>query len=349
MTETTNGNTFSEQLCKNCGEYVSYGPTTDELVLCETCHLKFYRYPIPKWLLAIGFLILCLIIYQFYHAFPSGLDYRRTIYQAEQAFNDHRYMTAMNKYEVLQEINDLSTDDHARLFISYVKNYEYDKAATHFNDTLDGKNIDNDALYLKIDESIKQLDDLYDISEMFNDMYPRLSELSHRERIIELEDFLLTHPNEYYAYDMLSNAYFELEDYARSLDILNKQKEIKPGLLSNINIRMAGTYRQLGKFSEAYASLDEALQENKEDLIALCSVARTKLKEKKYEEALNLLVTVDPTMTNHTYYDESLALAYHFNNRIQERDQLMQKYQDNTSFDYEFLTQVFNNESNLYN
>lgn len=350
MTETTNGNTFGEQLCKNCGAYVSFGPAPEEIVLCETCRTKLYRYPIPKWLIAIGIFVLCIVIYQFYHAFPSGLDYRRTVYQAEHAFQDHQYMTSMIKYESIQKVNNLSSEDHARLFIAYVKNYEYDKAGTLFNESLAGLSIDDNVLYEAVDESISTLDDVYDVSEEFNNIYSDLYELSFNEKIKGLEDFLINNPNEYYAYDMLSTAYFEIGDYDRSLYALEKAKEIKPRLANMINISMAGTYRQLGKFDEAYASLDEALQENSEDIIAICSVARTKLKEKKYEEALNLLLKTDSTIViNNTYYDESLALAYHFNNRVQERDQLIQKHQDDTSFDRDFLIQVFNNESILYN
>lgn len=340
---------MAEQWCVSCGKYIGYGNSENVNAQCKNCRPKDINYPIPKWIIFSGIILLVLVIYQYGNNFSEGLEYRRNETLGNEAFENELYLTAMNRYEALLMQDKLYMEDNAKLYISYVENYEYDKAIKLFDKKLAGKPIQDDELYAKVNSCTLILNDYFDVSQEFEIQYSKMVDKSLHDQIIAINEFLANNPQEYFAYQILSNAYFETGNYQKAIEALEKANKLKPKLADNYYMSLAGIYRQMGKFEEAYSSLNKISKENKENFMLTCAIARTKIKEKKYFEALSLLKVKAYADINNPYYDETITIAYHFNNMNTERDKLMEKNKDNQNFDYQFLIQIFSGKSKFYN
>jgi hypothetical protein len=88
---------------------------------------------------------------------------------------------------------------------------------------------------------------------------------------------------------------------------------------------MSSLKRQQHKLDSALFYNDRLLSINKESPDGTASKARTLLMQKKDREALDLALKSCELEKNNIYSQATLILAYHFNSRLQERDELIKK------------------------
>lgn len=336
-------------VCRNCGNTLPTDSNENTTQLCESCRNQFLKLRIPLWVLISAAVIFIFVMYQGITTLPKGIEYRKAVYQAEKAYDDKHYAIALINFEKAENLGFLDSEGDSHQFIAYVRNYEYDKAETIYDEQLVGTETSNDALYNDIQSAVNELNDYYEISDTFDQLLNDSGDLSLDDLIARVEAYIKISPDEYYAHSILSDLYFEKGEYQKSINELNEVMRIKPSLSSVTNISLAGSYRQLGEFDKAYEALDQALDQNKDDISAMCSYARTLIKEKKYQESLTYLENINPLLTNDPYYTESLAMAYHFNGMSKERDLLVTQLQEVDQYDTTFLLEVINNQTDLYN
>lgn len=334
--------------CTSCNKYLSYGINAEKEKLCNECREKFIKYPIPKWLIIAGVLIMVIVNIQLFNSFPSGYTYRKLISHGAEAYAEKGYASAIKYYEEVDDGIELSTSDYCKLFIAYVRQYEYEKAGYILDEKIYGKEIKSDVLYRTVDNTYNEMSDYYDVSERFVMEYEKIMNAEPEEQVEILEAFIKGHPKEYFAHYMLSNTYFDLLKFEEALEVAKKAQTLKPNLKPLNNLTLAGVYRQIGEFEESYRLIESAILINKEDSLAICAMARTMFKEDKYEEALEYLLEQNQLVQDNEYFIETLAMAYHYNNMYEERDELVEQLLTNETFDSEFLIEVINNKSEFY-
>ena len=101
---------------------------------------------------------------------------------------------------------------------------------------------------------------------------------------------------------------------------LKQDKEFLPAL----NL-MCSAKRQEHNLDSALFYNDRILGINKEYPDGIASKARTLLMEKKDKEALDLATKSCELSKNDVYTQATLIMAYHYNNRLQDRDELIKK------------------------
>jgi tetratricopeptide (TPR) repeat protein len=349
MSDSNYNYELNEKYCENCKRFLGYDVADDER-FCNECKTKFIKYPIPKWLIGASIILICIVIFQL-TKFPDGLKYRKSLHAANKAFDSKHYTSAMAKYEEAKELGELSLEANGKLFVCYVRNEEYNKGNDLFNNNLAGESVSNDELYDMVDYHLSELEDVFEVldtNKKFDNLYDEIGELTLQEQESKLIEFTQNNSNDYLAYYYLSRVYYELQDYQQAIRIDKLMIQKKPSLSSRIYADMGDIYRQLDDYQKSYNYYNKALVKNMDDIVAISGKARTKIKDNKYDEALEELLLVDDILTNNTYYNETLALAYHFNNMEDKAKEIMEKNINDKDFDSELLISIFNNESEIY-
>jgi hypothetical protein len=338
---------FAEVRCKICKGFISYGEATEGGILCDECREKYLHYPMPKWLVLSVMLVIILIVYQIVTAFPAGYEYRKNLDNARNCYNEQRFASTVANYERVEEIG-IYKEDYCKLFIAYVRQYEYEKAWMIADEKLYNQEIDSETLYEAVDKAYYEMVAYYDMSEEFGMQIENILNMEANEQVIWLNEYIEEHPSEYYAYYFLNAAYFNLSEYELAIEAANQGALLKPNLVTINNIMLVGSYRQLNNFSKAYELNEAVLKINQEDTIGISSMARTMIKEKKYEEALDYLLAQNEFVQENEYFQETLAMAYHYTEQNELRDEVVAQLLTDETYDSEFLLEVIHNESTLY-
>src|SRR5262249_770424 len=122
-------------------------------------------------------------------------------------------------------------------------------------------------------------------------------------------------------------------DYTPSLGLLGSLKRVK------------------GELDESIHYLDEILNENKEDVMALASKSRTLLKMEKNKEAMDMALQSTKIDDKNVNAMASLGLVYHFNKQLKERDNIIKKAQSisdsSTTAQLQYVLDVINGKDKL--
>jgi tetratricopeptide (TPR) repeat protein len=107
----------------------------------------------------------------------------------------------------------------------------------------------------------------------------------------------------------------------------------------------AATYRELGKFDEAVEYGNKALIHNVEDTGACITLSKIELKRRNNAKGLEYAKRAYELDSHNPIVVANLALAYHFNNLISERDKYYKIYKDsniNDKYTDDLLKSIFN-------
>ncbi|GER92393.1 hypothetical protein A45J_0108 [hot springs metagenome] len=152
---------------------------------------------------------------------------------------DGQYEEAIKAYQEAIKLNSESAGYYNELAIAYTKLKEYDKAIIAVNKAIEIR--PNDwypyAIYARIFEAQNKIDQA----------------IEKWKKVIELI------PNETTPYFNLSNLYLRKEDYATNIALLKKAQDISPRN-HQIPIAIADSYMHLGRFDDAIASLNRAIE-----------------------------------------------------------------------------------------
>lgn len=106
----------------------------------------------------------------------------------------------------------------------------------------------------------------------------------------------------------------------------------------------ATTYRELGKYNEAVEYCNKALNNNIEDIGAYITLSKLELKRRNNAKGLEYAKIAYEMDKEDPIVVANLALAYHFNNLLNERDKYYKIYQDskiNDKYTDNFLKSIF--------
>jgi hypothetical protein len=323
--------------CLQCGVHVEMIPGKNPL--CPDCRTAFIKFPIPRWIklfgagvvIALGYALISLPA-----TLNAGIHFERGSDAAKR--NDH--FTAQQELQMAVSGEHNFVKAKCALLISAFHNEDYETMQRMSNE-LNGVEIEDEELLNKANVAMAEAGSFMP-SDSFAKIVAQYNNDADQVPLQEVIAYLQTVPDDYYACMIVANSLFETNKPAAD-SVLDQILTDNPGYRPALQLK-APLKRELGQFDSSYHYIDKLLQANRQSLTALSARVRTLLKEKRDAQALKeaeALYRMDPTDMN---VRSSYALALHFNNKMQERDGIMNAaYKDTASAIYfEFAKEIIN-------
>ena len=324
--------------CELCGSSVI--EENYYMELCEDCRKSLYKRPFPAFIKIIS-LILAILFVVALTKFPSILKDGIQFEKGKRAENNGRYLTAMNTYKELENKYSDSTLILSRLFITAYNNDELDYAFSLF-DKIAGREVDDESLLNEVNGIIDRIDAIYYISDELENIFIESESISIEETVELYRSYLVENPEDVMASYYFANLLYELEEFDEGLSIIKNTVEHNPDYFSG-QLLLAAFYREIGEFVKARECCNEVIQQNSEYSYAYAALSRIELKD--YNDSTGL----DMALKAYELKEDSsnvytLALAYHYNNMIEERDNMYNKYlqfEDSDPYTLNLMESIF--------
>jgi tetratricopeptide (TPR) repeat protein len=333
-------------VCSSCGQ----SPVIEgySIPLCQECRQHFTRFPIPKWIKAFAVVILFFLIYSLV-SFPKSLNAGVAYERGLRAEGEKKYMTAAREYEKASEIFPDSFIINGKLFVASVKNNQFGLAEEAFA-RIEGKESSDSKEIEVIDQAndaMIHLDLYYSISESLIDLFNQYAQSELDDLAEKLSEYIVQNPSEHWAYYYYASILFDLEKYDEAKTAYLKALNMQPDIYE-FKLGAAAAYRQTGEFDKAISECNSVLAENAEYVDAYASLCKVHLKQHHYDEALQSATTAYSLDNNSDHAVYTLALAYHFNGMISERDTSMTLLKETVSEYYQAVKDIIDGKSRLY-
>ncbi len=303
--------------CKNCGSFnIERGY---KLELCASCRKKLAKRPISKGIYIICIPVIIVMVISLIK-FPSALSLAVQMERGDIAVDNKKYVTAMNYYEELyKKYPDDFNINYKLMNAYYYNNYITDLYNTY--DKLIGKEADEE-IVIKTTKLLEEVNGYYSFSD---GLYEKLSVLdndaSDEELLSVLEPYLEKNTSEFYGAYCLFNIYMDMERYDDARDIMYRI------INSNMHfhyryIMNSKMYTELYRYEDAINFANKMFSVNSESVDAYAALARVELKRKNNVEGLELAKKAYDLDNYNIDACINLALAYHYNNMTNERDNL---------------------------
>lgn len=328
-----------EDSCKNCGSnYIEQGHS---LPLCEECRdiLSKRQFPISIRIFLIGLLAIIIIsLLNFPKVLNTGITYERGIRFEQQ----HKYVSAAKEFEKTIEVYPDSAYALCKLYIAYYHNDEIYQAMSVFNKVV-GMEIGNEELLNEANAVTARIDELYLPTEEFAKLQEGAANDDLDVYINKILEYSKDNAFNNYAKYALANAYYDIGNYEECRKITEEIiKEFPDSSMGNL--LLAAVDRETGDFESAIEYCNKVLEHNTEHYSAIAAKARIELKRYNDEAALKFAQEAYNLKPSDAYTASTLALAYHYNNKLEDRDKLVEQFENGNlqgDYYYNMLKSVF--------
>lgn len=334
-----------EQLgCKMCGN--SDFEVGHAVELCKTCREKLYKRPFPK-LIKMAFAIIALILVVALIRFPTTVKAGVALERGLQAEKEGKYVTAMNEYKKVTGRFPDSTLALGRLFIATYNNGNITEADGIFK-KISGKNAESDEFADEVNSTINRLTSIYYISDEFNKIIQESQNTAPQESIKLIRGYIQKNPEDVQASYYYSNALYDLGKYDEAKTVMEKIL-VSNSDFYNGQLMLAAIYREKGEFDKATQCCNIVINYNCEYSFAYSSLAKIELKNHNDKKGLELAKRAYELDSNSSNIVATLAIAYHYNKMINERDNMIEKFKrfnDNNTYDLNLMNGIFSGKIN---
>ncbi len=305
--------------CANCG--VPIADAGRRTPLCSACREQFIRFPFPAWVRIFGAAVLLLLVLALStlpHTLGVGIRYKR----GEAAEEKHNYVTAQRELEIVVKKEPSFVNAQCRLLLAAFYNNDLRTMAEVFQ-KLEGQKVENDDLYKEVNDVIREANDYYpgdSLSKFVGRYTVPVAEIP----VADFYAYLKSNPADRYAKLGLADRMYDLHEYAKCDSLLNATLEGDPDYRPALSLKMP-LKRELGQQDSSIYYADRLLVVNREFTYAYASKAKALLKQHKDKEALECARKGYAVDEKDNYMLGTLALAYHFNRDLHERDALLAK------------------------
>jgi tetratricopeptide (TPR) repeat protein len=330
--------------CKSCGNLCV--EEDYDLKLCKECRDKLSKRSIPIQIKLVSLLLIVVIFFslsKFPHTISVGIEYERGL-RAEKA---SKYITAINHYQNVVKEYPESDKALVRLYVSYYQDEKIDEAYKVY-DQIAGESPSNKKmkkeLVDEVNETTSKLDTYYTPSKELYDKLKSQQNAKIEDIVNIVKPVVDKNPDEVYAAYYLADLYFDMKNYTGTSQVLSKVISHNPDFYAGYLLQ-AATYRELGKYDEAVEYANKALKHNVEDIGAYITLSKIELKRRNNAKGLEYAKTAFKLDNKDSIVIANLALAYHFNNLLSERDKYYKIYQDsnaNDKYTDNLLKSIFN-------
>lgn len=334
---------MNEHRCKNCGSYnVEDGY---KLELCSECRNALARRPIPvkiKIFFGLIFILLIFSLYKFPSTFKTGIEYEKGL-KAERQL---KYVAAMKHYENVLTVYPNSEKTLVKLYNAYYQN-ERITEADKILDKLIGDGSSKKTVSKSVADEVNgithNIDTYYSFSEELYTKMKTVKSSNTEDMIKVLKPYLDNHPNEAYGSYYLANSYFDLKKYNEGINVLDKLLVRYPDY-TIARLLEASTFRELCGYDRAIECCERVLSHNSEDINAYIGLSKIELKRKHNEKGLEYAKKAYSIDSKDPYVIANLSLAYHYNNKIKESKEMLNRFKSlepKDDYTIKFLTSIF--------
>jgi tetratricopeptide (TPR) repeat protein len=344
MEDITNDSGVTEKQennkCVNCGSsWIEQGHLTP---LCSECRQSFIKFPIPPVIKIFSLVIIAIVLIAMIRL-PNNISLGVHEARGEKALKNKQYLTAQREFKnVLKETpHYLDAKVNSALSSFYIQ--DYSSMLKDLND-LEGMEIEGQGLYADLLKATNELSNYFP-SDSFLAMQKNYADSSGNIPINEIQKFAIANPDDIYASIALASSLFDKKEYLKTDTILSNVLKKMPDHLTALAL-MTTLKREIKKFDESILYCNNLLSINRESIYGMSSKARTYLKMKKDQEALKLASQARDISNDDPYNLATLALVYHFNNMIKQRDEILAKAMKDslTQIYFEFANDVISNK-----
>ena len=245
----------------------------------------------------------------------TGIHYQR----GKEAINKQNYFTAQRELNTV--INKAPSFLEAKEHLAIASFYNYDlETFGKIVQDLQGKKIEDEDVYNELTLLTDKASNYFpsdSIMAVF-DHYHSWDSIPEAE----YEKYVSEYPDELFPAIRYASLLFNNKKYLLSDSLLNNILKEDPTYISALNIKTS-IKREFKQFDSAHFYCDKILLLNKESTFGMSSKARTFLKQKNNAEGLKWALKSIDKDPGDPYSLATLALAYHFNNKQKERDELL--------------------------
>ncbi|HLZ85642.1 MAG TPA: hypothetical protein VKQ52_00325 [Puia sp.] len=308
--------TVSAHDCANCGKPALEGdyPTA----LCKDCRDHFSRLSVPPWIMVFAAGIGVILVFSLF-TFPKNIALGVHLERGKNAMEKGNYYTAEKELRKALEKFPDNVEANGNLIIASFYNQDYETMAKLVK-KLESVNIEDKALYSHISETLEKADRYFpgDSINAFMKDHPRPADIDDSD----WANYLGRNPEDCYAMMTYASAVFDKKDYVRCDSILQRVLKVDDTYFTALLLETS-VKRELGDMEASLGYARRILAVNHESAYGMATEARTLLRLKKDQPALELALRANSLRPNVIYIEASLVLAYHFNGRAGDRDALL--------------------------
>lgn len=251
-----------------------------EAKICTDCRNKMTRLQFPPWIKLFGIAVIAITIYGFFIA-PGYLSDAAHLQGGRKAMQEKRFATAIREYEAIVKNYPKKTDLKGYLFHAYYMSADYANAINLIPE-LEGRNTEDVTLASLINSDLEQMNLLFGDTVVSEDFYLGDSDSA---KLAILRNYLANVDSKSSAaMYMFANQLFDMQLYAECDSVARQLYNMNPSFPGALHL-LAAIAREQGKYDEGIRFYDMALDENREDVGAICGKARIELKRKNDSKA----------------------------------------------------------------
>ncbi|WP_345949756.1 hypothetical protein ABDD95_23190 [Mucilaginibacter sp. PAMB04274] len=311
----------AKPVCAQCGsEAILAGHNAR---LCAECRNMFIKYPVPMWVKLFGAGVVILMLVSLALS-PQNFKATIALSRAEKQEKAHNYVSEQQELQQALGIVPNSTEVLAHMLIASFYNGDFDTYGRVL-DKLNGKEFDDKEL-------LKEVDDL---TAYTADYYPSDSLTKLTKRYPQgvpnavYEQYIKTNPSDLFAQYSYTSGFFAKENYVKSDSLLRQIISVNPHHMYAL-FMLSITKRELNQLDSSVHYCNRMLDDNHQSVMALSSKARTLLKQKHLKEGMGMALQADRLDPKFYYNKATMAIAYHLNHNIIERDKLVKQAEKDT-------------------
>ena len=278
-------------------------------------HMKSLKpFPLWAWLLA-GAIALALVVLLFFHTPASGLQ------DAEKAEKKRHYLTAERELKAYLAKAPNDVEAEGRMMIAAFYNLDFETFSAQFMKLKD-KQLKDRELFAELDGLMSKAALYYpsDAIKEFSSRYPVLPAIPDSA----WDNYFTRNPSDVDAKQVYAEELYKEQRYSRCdsvvEDILSSHLDYIPALSIGASVR-----RKEEDYDKALEYNKRILEINPELVDGLASEVMTLLLLRQDADALNVALQAYGLDPGNAYVKSSLILAYHFNDRKADRDELIRK------------------------
>ncbi|MBI5361183.1 MAG: hypothetical protein HZA48_11455 [Planctomycetes bacterium] len=333
-----------ECICVNCKKAPpEHGYITP---LCIDCRDALSKRFVPAWIKAVASVITIVFIFALTR-FPVTIDAAIAFERGKNAEKASMYRTAVREYEKAIERFPDSTQIITRLYAAYWRNNDISKATEIFDNRIVGRETENRAQFDEINKIANRISFLYFGTEEFTKILESCNNATPEKTIETLRPYVEKHPGETIPKYCLASSLYDVKNYDEVEKLMVKTIIDNPDFDSG-SLLLAAVYREKDEFEKCISYCNRILQRNLEDSSAYASMARTELKRHQDKTGLDLAVKAYQLASEDTYTIATLAIAYHYNNMIKERGEMLALFKqckDAAGYKIDFWQSVFDGQT----
>ena len=310
----------SVRICSNCSR-----PAMEEdhpTLLCTECREHFTRFPVPLWIKAFAGGIGILLLFSLF-TLPGNLGLGIRLERAKRAEEQHKYHTAERELKKVLEKTPDNIEAEGHLLISSFYNQDFETFTDQVK-KLEHANVEDKELFARI-ESVMNKANVYVSNDSFENFFTTRHIPLPQVPDSAWDSYFRNNPQDDYAAITFAGLLFKREKYLRCDSILqtvlSRDRECYPALILEVSVK-----REEGDLDGAMTCARRLLAINKESAFGQASEVRTLLRQKKDKQALDLALQWYRQQDDENMYMLStMILAFHFNGRTGDRDELIKK------------------------